>query len=364
MNPFNPSFGRVPPIFLDREKMLGEIRKGLDNINSAYQTCLICGQRGTGKTAFLTDISSSVQKDSSWIVADLPATGELLQILIQSIYRQTTDDVQKAPGAIHGVKISVLGEQAEYQRNENLQLNYQTLLEAVLERLKEKHIKLLITIDEVSATKEIREFASVYQIMIRKGYHVTLLMTGLPRNISELQNDNILTFLLRSARIELGTLDLISVKESYRETFNNNGWNAEDKVLTMMAARTAGYAYAFQLLGYLIWDTEEYTVTEATLEKVYGEYRRQLYRNVYTKIYDDLSNTDREFVKAVAEDENTEVARKDIEARMHKSTAYVSNYRKRLIDSQIIMVSTWGYVKFTLPYFKEYVNDRIAFESV
>ena len=48
-------------------------------------------------------------------------------------------------------------------------------------------------------------------------------MTGLPNKLSELQNDDVLTFLLRSARMQLSSLDLLSIKHSYQDTFAKKG---------------------------------------------------------------------------------------------------------------------------------------------
>ena len=51
--------------------------------------------------------------------------------------------------------------------------------------------------------------------MIRKNLKVSLLMAGLPENVSEIQNDDVLTFLLRANRIVLNPLNLETIKLSY-----------------------------------------------------------------------------------------------------------------------------------------------------
>jgi len=45
-----------------------------------------------------------------------------------------------------------------------------------------------------------------------------------------------------------------------------------------------------------------------------------------------------------------------------KSNAYLSNYRARLLDSQIIRQTSYGYVGFVLPFFREFVNERLVDE--
>ena len=62
-------------------------------------------------------------------------------------------------------------------------------------------------------------------------------MTGLPNKLSELQNDDVLTFLLRSARMQLSSLDLLSIKHSYQDTFAKKGIAISDDVLVAMVKK-------------------------------------------------------------------------------------------------------------------------------
>ena len=63
MNPFNPTFGDVPKIFLDRSKQLNTVIKGLED-----QTTFVYSLRGSGKTTFLSDISNQMSKKDNWVV--------------------------------------------------------------------------------------------------------------------------------------------------------------------------------------------------------------------------------------------------------------------------------------------------------
>jgi len=360
-NPFNPSFGRVPPVFLDRENTIDKVTEGLKNINSPYQTTLIYGLRGSGKTAIMTDICNNFRDDKKWIVVNLAPTGDMLQVLVSSIYSQAESGVKKLIKNITGVKVSLPGLQIEYRQQGNTSPSYQIILEEILKVLKEKGISLLIAIDEVTASSEIREFASIYQIMIRNGYQVGLIMTGLPKHISELLNDNVLTFLMRSARVNLKPLDLFVVREAYRKAFNGGGRSIGDDVLLKVTRMSDGYAYAFQLLGYLLWESGQGAITDDVLDEITPEFKLQLYRNVYTKIFEDMSSKDREFVFAMAEGEKVN-GTSDVEAAyisktLDKPANYLANYRKRLMDSQVISSKGYGIVRFTLPFFGEYLRD-------
>lgn len=362
MNPFNPSFGKVPTIFLDRNKLVHTVVDNLNDPNSPYQTTLIYGLRGVGKTSFLTDVGKAIAEKDDWIVVNLVPNQRMLASLIEGIYKRSTPTLKKLLSKIEEVKIAGVSLEIGGSKKTNQEVT-QVTLESVLEKLKAQGIKLLVTIDEVSSTPEIRDFASIYQVMIREEYNISLMMTGLPDQVSDLLNDKVLTFLLRSKRITLSPLNKLDVKYRYRDAFEKGNRQISEEVLNRMTLLTNGYAYAFQLLGYLIWQTQEKEITDQVIDSILDEYKEELYRNVYGKIYSSLSEIDRDFVSAMTKIDTENVAIKDIEAIMKKPHNYVSIYRRRLIDDQVIISLKRGYVSFTLPFFKEFIIENgIMFE--
>lgn len=355
-NPFNPAFGKVPPIFIDREQHVQDIVEGLGNFNSPMQTTLISGVRGVGKTVLLADICLGLEKDDRWIVADVPSNGNIMETLVQSVREKASSEVKKAIDSIEGISISLMGVGIGYTA-EKSKVNYQLLLEKILNKLKEKNISLLVAIDEVEVNQELRQFASVYQIMVRKDYPIALLMTGLPKNISELQNDKTLTFLLRSARIELPPLSEITVQYSYKEAFTKGRKSVDLSVLKRLTQLTRGYSYAFQLLGYLIWEKDAQEITDEVVDSCLDKYKELLYRNAYSKIYEELSRIDRSFILAMAQCETDIVPMKFISDILKKKPNYISTYKRRLLDSGVIRAESYGNVEFSLPLFKEYLQE-------
>ena len=300
MNPFNPSFGKVPEIFLGRSGILKKIVQGLENYNSPYQTTMIYGVRGVGKTSLLTDVAHTMKKKENWIVVNLIPNVNLMSNLMESIYQQATSEVKKILDRIDGVKLSAFKEAVgiEFHKS-SYKFTTQVMLESVLKKLKAQGIHLLVTIDEAASTEEIKNFAALYQVMIREEYWISLIMTGLPEQISELQNDKVLTFLLRSKKIKLDPLKAMDIKYRYKRVFTQANRKLSDDLATKMTLLTNGYAYAFQLLGYLVWESENSVITEETLKSILDEYKEELYSNVYSKIYTELSSMDRNFIDAM-----------------------------------------------------------------
>ncbi|QNQ83597.1 hypothetical protein FP435_03625 [Lactobacillus sp. PV037] len=61
-NPFNPSFGRIPEIFLNRGQLIDNVTNELDNPNSPYKISIVYRTRGVGKTTFLRKLVEKLEK--------------------------------------------------------------------------------------------------------------------------------------------------------------------------------------------------------------------------------------------------------------------------------------------------------------
>lgn len=363
-NPFRPSFGSVPPIFLDREDLTATVADEIKNENSPYRTTLIYGLRGSGKTSFLVDVCNTVDRDGKWVVVYPAADGNLRRNLISSIVSKTESKVKKFFDSTE-ISLSLFGAGiAKGTTDRDDSAGFQADLELLLRKLKERQMSLLIAIDEVSSSDEIRSFASLYNVLRLQDYPVALIMTGLPCNISELQNDRVLTFLLRSARVELAPLDLMSIKYSYKKTFEDAGAEISDSTCAYMAKVTAGYPYAFQLLGYLVWKCNASRIDTDLVSSTLDEYKVSLFRNVYTKIYSEMSAVDRKILKIIAHSPNAQISPKNLAQELGRTSGYVSTYRKRLLDDQVIRIDEGGQICFSLPYFKDFLLESEEMEEI
>ena len=213
-----------------------------------------------------------------------------------------------------------------------------------LESLKARHKRVLILIDEVSNNPEMRVFVGSFQIYLRQQLPVYLVMTGLYENIDDLQNEPDLTFLHRAPKIYLEPLNISTIKENYREHFD-----LSDEDALRMARLTAGYPFAFQVLGALTYKAD------GRFESVIPEYRLYLEEYVYRKIWSELSKKDRDIVHATAVSEEGKIA--EIREITGLSSNMVNTCRVRLMQKGLIDGQMFGYVKFILPLFADFVKN-------
>lgn len=361
-NPFDPNFCKVPQIYLGRDKLVENIIESLEDGTGPYQTSMIYGMRGVGKTSLLADITYNLVKKDNWIIVYLAMTNDLLETLIQSIYREASSKIKKALNTIEGVKFSAFEFEIDF-KSSNSQATHQILLEEMLKILKKNDQSLLIAIDEVKETPEIVNLASIYQIMVLKKYPINIMMTGLPKNVSELQNNDVLTFLLRSGRIPLRPLDAFNIQFRYQKAFER-AKKINEATLMRMTKLTKCYAYACQDLGYYVWKHSTGHITENDINEILPLFKNDLYKNAYTKIISELSPTDQKFLIIMAKSNKNVVEISYIRKQMNKSSNYVSQYRQRLIDSQVIIEARYGKVSFSLPFMKEFLLKTAEFYNI
>lgn len=356
-NPFNPSFGIQPTVLLDRTNLLKDLVSDIKSLDTPYRTTLIYGARGVGKTVFMNSVGEQISKDPNWVVIHLIIGDNMVGRLAQMIYQQTTSKLQQFFKQISGVELNAGGLGLKLSVADAQTSNYQFLLNQMLTIMRDHQQRVLVLIDEAQDVPGMVELASVYQVMISQNLPISIVMTGLPKNVQELQNNHVLTFLLRSGRINLSPLDFFDIRAQYQREFSKIDQQVDPTVIRRAANLADGYAYAFQLLGYLMWRAADGRITDETIDEVLPEYQAKLSRNSYSKMLEELSTVDQRFILAMAQANEYPVSTTYLGEKLGKKPGYIGMYRRRLIDNQIIRSTGYGRVKFALPLFKEFLQD-------
>lgn len=339
-NPFTLTFGQKPSEFIARPEPMKVIRHSFDMQNPTSRIYMIAGVRGSGKTVSLAELSDYYSSREEWTVLNLSPDADLISQAVSELTRLSQNEsVLPQTEVTANVTLPVVGVQI---KKADRKLSQDSVLRTDLELMRSAGKKILFIIDEINNNEMVRHFCSEFQIYIRLHYPVYLLMAGLYDNISNLQNEKMLTFLYRTPKIFLDPLNLAAVTASYQSVFKISGREA-----VQMAKATKGYPFAFQILGYLRWENG------TGLEELLPQYDSLLAQYVYEKIWMELSEKDREIVKIIA-DGNYEV--KKIRAKLGISSQYFNVYRKRLIERGILFSSGHGMVEFALPRFEQYVK--------
>ena len=295
-NPFSLIYPPESIAFISRKNQIDKIIHTFDMKNPSNKVYMITGVRGSGKTVFLSEIADHYSAMDQWIVLKLNSNSDLIaQAVSKFSANKTSASLQK-----------------------------ESILRNILEKLKTQGKKVLFIIDEIINNSYVKVFASNFQIYITQNYPVYLVMAGLFDNISNLQNEKSLTFLYRAPKIFLEPLSIPAITTSYRSIFDISPSEAVE-----MAKLTKGYPFAFQILGYLKWETND------DLEKLLPKFDEELI--VYV-ISTGIHKTS------------------DIREKLEISPQLLNTYRKRLMEHGVVNGSVRGELTLALPRFEEYIE--------
>ncbi len=340
-NPYSMVFGKEPEQLISRTAQYNTVLRDFTEDNPPYQTYLLTGVRGSGKTVMMTDIANHFRKLKDWVVVELNPDRDLLSGLVANLSsNQGFANIFKNAN----INLSFLGFGVEIYGTTPI-TDVEVALREMIRSLKKHNKKILIAIDEVTNNQNVRTFASAFQIMVRQNLPVYLLMTGLYENINAIQDEKNLTFLYRSPKLEMKALNIGMVAEKYESTLKLTYEQALE-----MAKYTKGYPFAFQVLGYLTWEND------GGYQEVLPEYRQYLEEYVYEKIWSELSTRDKQIAYAIAQCPAGKV--KDVRERLQIENNAFNPYRKRMIKKGIVDGSEYGVVKFTLPFFERFVIEN------
>ena len=168
-------------------------------------------------------------------------------------------------------------------------------------------------------------------------------MTGLYENIYSLQTDKRCSFLMCAEKVILKPLNIIGIKNQYQQTFQ-----CDEETALKMAVFTKGYSYAFQVLGYIMWDKD------CSLEDAAPLFDERMSGYCYEKIWEDLPEREKEIVFPLAH--KTEMKTKDLIRIIGCDPKAFSVHRDRLIKKGIVDGRERGSLRLILPRFGEFLK--------
>lgn len=361
-NPFTPTFGKVPAVLAGRGTLIQEIEYALGSEgNGDPNLCsLFSGPRGVGKTALLSYLSAR-STEYGWVAANVTARPGMLEDVIERATEAADRYVRERPKArVTSVSVPALfGVTWEYRDPSSG--NWRTRMNKLLDKLDDRGIGLLVTIDEIdSSLDELIDFSAVYQHFVREDRRVALFMAGLPGSVSALLSDKSASFLRRAAHHRLGRIDDHDVRDAFRETIEDAGKTIEAAALDEVVAATDGFAYMMQLVGYRAWMAagERSEVSLADARNGARLAHDDFISGVIRKTCQELSDGDLAFLEAMLPDGGEASSMSDIARRMGKTPSYARVYRARLLEQGVIAQERRGYVRFDMPLLREFLMEE------
>lgn len=364
-NPFTPGFGQVPPFMAGR-------RYVIENIDDAFAngpgdpnlTTIFTGARGTGKTTLLTLLADHAE-EKGWISARVSSVPGMLEDILQQAERSAAQ-LLKSPKRVRVNSVGIGGVASlgwEYTDQTGVDPNWRTRLTKLLDELESHGSGLVITIDELQSDfDEMVQVASVYQHLIAESRRVSLLMAGLPYQVSRVLNDKSISFLRRAARHHLTRIADDDIRTALRETIEGGGRSIDGDALDTAVKAIDGFPFMMQLVGYRMWtQADNGTIDLSAARRGIDAAQYEMRTNILETTYMELSDGDLAFVEAMLPDEGPS-STSEIARRMGKSTGYAAQYRRRLLEEGVIGERGRGKVGFELPGWRTFVTGKLEDE--
>lgn len=366
-NPFHPSFGVSPPLLVGRDGALDDFVEALeDGPGASGRATLYTGARGAGKTVMLNAVEERA-KERGWLTISETATpGFVARITQQHLPRLLRDvDPAAVRRRLTGVTAPLKAGSVAWEAIEAhvVQVGLRSQIELLTDLLVENGAGVLITLDEIHRNQvdELREVATTVQHAFREGRELAFAGAGLAASVSDIVNDEVLTFLRRAERHTLGSVRRSDVQRAFREPIEAAGRTIGDAALRIMVDGAGGYPFLLQLVGAQTWRLRpaaaEITVEDATLGV--DRARRRLGALIHEPALSAASDIDKSFLLAMARDDGPSKMA-DVRQRLNVDVNYASQYRLRLIAAELIHPTRRGYVDFALPYLREYLREHAA----
>lgn len=349
MNPFTLTFGVIPEHFIKRDEIKTTIFSDFNADKSESNVYILTGVRGSGKTVMLNYLKKQFDELNDWIVLTINPEMDILESIASKLYEKGMIKRYFVKASFN-FSFSGLGFSIE---GDNPVKNIETLIEKMLTIIQKKNKKVLIAIDEVSNSANMRVFSHTFKNLVNDNYPLYLLATGINENIYNLQNEKTLTFIYRAKKIEVKSLNLSSIARSYQTVL---GLSSE--IATKCAALTEGYASAYQILGSILYETKSKDVNDDVL----AEFDRVLEDINYGKLWEDLSLVDKQFLYGFTKPKNNKA--NDIIKNSNISKESYSHYRDRLLKRGIVKSESYGYLSLALPRLFQFIENKKKFDII
>ncbi|MHB1809807.1 MAG: ATP-binding protein [Solirubrobacteraceae bacterium] len=370
-NPFKPSFGVSPPVLVGREELIEEFVEGLeDGPGSASRATIYTGARGSGKTVMLNAVEDRARELGWLVVSETASPGFVDRIARQELPRLLKSfDPKAVRRRVTGIAGPVGAGGVTWSTTETHapEATLRSQIELITDLLAENGAGLLLTLDEIHQNQiaELRQLATTVQHAFREERQLAFVGAGLASAITDVVNDEVLTFLRRAERHALGSVASKDVARAIRTPVEVSGRAVAEDVLDVMVQGTRGYPFLIQLVGAQVWrlrKSEKEISMESAQEGVSNALRR-LGRLIYEPALADASRIDKSFLLAMAKD-NGPSRMRDIQQRLEIDANFASQYRLRLIASELIESTGHGYVDFALPYLRDYLREHTAVDAI
>lgn len=365
-NPFRPSFGASPPVLAGRAEELEVFTDALDaGPGAPGRAMLVTGPRGSGKTVMLNALEDAARQRGWLVISQTARRGvadEIRDTQLPALLGAYADDAIE--NHVTGANLSLPGIGGGMTRTRTENYPVTPSLRFYLEKLTDAlspGLGVVLSLDELhpGAGQDLERITQAVQHAFREDRQVALVAAGLPLAVDDLLTVPGMTFIRRAERFSMNDVPLPDVRYAIQIPIEQAGRRITPEALEVLAEGAEGYSFLVQLVGYHAWNSnrEHDVISLADAHVGVDKAVARLGRLVHEAALKDISDVDRAFVTAMAVDDGPSRI-SDVATRLGTDGNNANQYRRRLIEAELIEPAGHGLVQFTLPHLRDHLRSR------
>ncbi len=380
-NPYTPNAGSRPPALAGRHAELEQFRVLIGRLarGATEQSMIVRGLRGVGKTALLnifedqaenagfltfyheltpqTGLVSELARDTQIALSRLKITAKMLAT------------IRSALGQLQSIKLSGpegfgLSIDLRHADEATLASDLTQLFLQLGHAARDANSGIVFLLDEVqfSEPPQFRAMISALHRATQRNLPITLAAAGLPQ-IPKLTGEarsyaeRLFTFPV------IGNLSKPDAEAALVEPARAHGIAFDEDAVAAALTWTAGYPFYIQQLGKHAWNLAPGSPISLTdVERAMPAAQAALDQTMYEVRIQRATNTERRYMRAMAELGSGPYRSGDVAHAVGKATTALSPVRQSLLEKGLIYATEdYGYIDFTVPRFDEYLRRQLAY---
>ena len=382
LNPYAPGAGTPPPELAGREELLHQASIALQRIRLGRPAkgLVMVGLRGVGKTVLLKRIRTEAEQAGLQTISvesledrSLPAllAPQLREALLaMSRYEHARETTGRALRALAGFVSRLglrygdvelyLGVEPEPGLADSGDLDHDlpALLLAAGEAARAAETVLSLFVDELQYVED-DELAAIITALHQAAIEqspVAMIGAGLPQLRARMGRAR--SYVERLFDFpEVGSLSPEAARQAIENPALAEGVTVTDEALQSIVETTQGYPYFLQEWGKHAWDAaEESPIDIGDVERASETAMAALDESFFRVRFERLSESERRYLRAMAERGPGPHRSGDIAAVLRRSARSLGPTRSRLIDKGIVWSPGHGITAFTVPLFDQFMR--------
>ena len=356
-NPFSPSWGVDPPVFVGRDEVLRAVEEALtDGPGSPDRAMLVTGVRGVGKTVFLRQ-AAAVAEQHGWLCVDIDTNPLMLEHFLGKLADRASRYGNVDRKAL--TSIGIAGFSIGMESTEPMPVSWDVRMERAIDLLREAGVGLLLTIDEVTpASPEFDTLAQAWKrIRGRRDNDAMIIMAGVPEAVGRLVNPppgSVTSFLDKSRQHTLDLLTAEQARDALLIPIRDTGKTIDLDALDLAVSVSRGHPYTLQLLGWTMWKQAlDGVITIDHAHAASGQIAEVT--TSFDLIMRDRTRAEREYLHAVALDDGPTPTRA-VAARLGRAPSDVNFARRRLLDAGLLTSPSRGQIDIAVPGLRDHLR--------